>query len=58
MKCIANVLEEVGILVDMHFNEFNKTHSSMFLKIISNQNSIEMKLFKKTWRTLNCSQKR
>ena len=59
VKSIEEVLEEVGVLIDTHFfNEFTETKSSMFLKkVISNQNSIEMNLFKKTWRTLNCTPK-
>ena len=49
MKSIEEVLEQVGVLIDTHlFNEFAKTKSSMFLKkVISNQKSIEMNLFKK-----------
>ena len=38
MKSIADVLEEVEVLIDTHFlNEFSETKSSMFLKkIIAN----------------------
>ena len=56
---IEEVLEEVEVLIDMHFfNEFTATKSSIFLKQgLGNQNVIEMKLLKKTWRTLNCTPK-
>ena len=59
MNSIKEVLEKVEVLSDAyHFNEFSKTKSSMFLKrIITNQNTIEIRLFRKTWRTLNCSPK-
>ena len=59
MKSIVDVLEEVEVLIDTHFfNEFYDTKSSIFLKrIIENQGWIEMTLFKRTWRTLNCSPK-
>ena len=52
---IADVLEEVYDLIDMnHFNAFWETKSSLFLKrIITSQNMIEMRLFRKAWRTLN-----
>ena len=55
-RSIAEVLEEVEVLVDTHFfNEFSETKSSLFLKrVIANQGSIEMSLLK-TWRTLNCN---
>ena len=58
-KSIAEVLEEVEVLIDMHFdNEFSQTKSSVFLKnVISHQGSIEINLFKKSWRTLNCTPK-
>ena len=58
-KSIAEVLEEVEVLIDTHFfNEFSKTKSSTCLKrVIANQSMIEMRLFKKTWRTLNCTPK-
>ena len=40
------------------FKEFSETKSSLFLKgVISNQMVIEVRLFKKTWRTLNCTPK-
>ena len=54
---IAEVLEEVEVLIDTRFfDEFSRTKSSMCLKrAITNQSEIEMRLFKKTWRTLNCS---
>ena len=59
MKSIAEVLEEVQVLIDTHFfDEFSKTKSSMCLKrVIENQSVIEMRLFKKTWRTLHCTPK-
>ena len=49
MKSIAEVLEEVEVLIDTHFfNEFYDTKSSIFLKrVLENQGSIEMRLFKK-----------
>ena len=59
MKSIAEVLEEVEVLIDTHFfNEFSETKSSMVLKkIIANQNVIDTTLLKKTWRKLNCTPK-
>ena len=59
MKGIAEVLEEVEDLVDTHFfDEFWETKSSMFLKrVIANQSAIDVKLLKRTWRTLNCTPK-
>ena len=59
MKSIADVLEEVEVVVDAHFfNEFSKTKSSVFLKkIITNQSVIDTRLLKKTWRTINCTPK-
>ena len=39
------------------FNELDETKSSMFLKVVSNQNSIEMNLFERTRKTLNCTPK-
>ena len=58
-KSIADVFEEVEVLIVTHFlNEFYETKSSSFLKkVIANQGSIAMNLFKKTWRTLNCTPK-
>ena len=58
-KSIADVLEEVKVLVDTHFfNDFSLTKSSTFLKkVISNQSVIDTRLFKRSWRTLNCSPK-
>ena len=58
-KSIADVLEEVDVLIDTHhYNEFSGTKSSMFLKkVIENRNVIDVRLLKKTWRTLNCSPK-
>ena len=59
MKSIDEVLEDVSVLIDTHFfNEFEGTKSSQFLKkVVSNQSSIDMNIFKRTWRTLNCSPK-
>ena len=59
MRSIEEVLEEVEVLIDTHFfNEFWETKSSLFLKrVIANQSVIETSLFKKTWRTLNCTPK-
>ena len=59
MKSISDVLEEVDILIDTHFfNEFLKTKSSTFLKkVLENRNAIDARLFRRTWRTLNCSPK-
>ena len=58
MKSIAEVLEEVEVLIDTHFNAFSETKSSLFLKkVIANQNAIDLRLFKKSWRTLNCTPK-
>ena len=56
-KSIDDVLEEVEVLIDTHFfDEFSGTKSSAFLKkAIENQSSIDVRLFKRTWRTLNCS---
>ena len=55
----TTILEYVGVLIDTHcFNEFCETKSSMFLKgIIARQNVIQTSLFKKTWRTSNCTPK-
>ena len=59
IRSIDDVLEEVEALIDTHFfNDFSETKSSAFLKkVIAHQNSIDMRLFKRTWRTLNCSPK-
>ena len=59
MKSINEVIEDVRVLIDIHyFEEFSKTKSSACLKnVIDNQNVIETGLFKKTWRSLNCSPK-
>ena len=55
-RSIGEVLEEMEVLVDTHFDEFSETKSSLFLKKgISNQSVIETTLLKKTWRTLNCT---
>ena len=49
-KSIADVLEEVEVLIDMHhFNAFWETKSSLFLKrIIASHNSIDKNLLKKS----------
>ena len=59
MKSIGEVLEEVEVLIDTHvFNQFSETKSSLFLKkVLAHQSAIDMGLFRKTWRTLNCSPK-
>ena len=59
MQSIADVIEEVEVLIDIHFfNEFSETKSSLFLKrVLANQNVIEVGLFRRTWRTLNCTPK-
>ena len=59
MGSIDEVLEEVSVLIDTHFfNEFTETKSSAFLKnVIANQNLIDLNLFKRSWRSLNCTQK-
>ena len=59
MTSIEDVLVEVEVLIDTHFfNEFYETKSSSFLKrIIANQSVIEMGLFKRTWKSLNCTPK-
>ena len=59
MKSIADVIEEVEVLIDTYFfNRFSETKFSGFLrKVIANQSMIDMSLFKKTWRTLNCTPK-
>ena len=53
------MLEEVSVLIDTHFfNEFTETKSSAFLKnVIANQNTIDLNLFKRTWRSLNWTPK-
>ena len=58
-KSIAEVLEEVEVLIDTHFfDEFSETKSSLFLKkVIANQGSIDVRLFKKVWKSLNCTPK-
>ena len=58
-RSIEEVLEEVEVLIGVHFfNEFSRTKSSAFLKrIITGQNTIEINIPKKTWRTLNCTPK-
>ena len=58
-KSFEDVLEEVEVLIDIHFfNDFLETKSSAFLKkVIAHQSAIDLTLFLKTWRTLNCSPK-
>ena len=59
LKSIEEVLEEVEVLIDTRFfNEFYGTKSSIFLKrVFENQGSIEMRLLKRTWKSLNCTPK-
>ena len=59
MRSIDDVLEEVDVLIDTHFfGEFCRTKSSSFLnRVIQNQGSIEIKLFRRTWKSLNCTPK-
>ena len=59
MKSIADVLVEVEVLIDIHFfNEFHETKGSMFPKrVIESQGWIDMRLFKRTWMSLNCTPK-
>ena len=56
---IADVIEEVDVLIDTHlFDDFTATKSSQFLeKVLANQSVIEVRVFRKTWRSLNCSPK-
>ena len=59
VKSIEEVVKEVEVLIDTYlFNEFSETKSSEFLKmVISTQSAIDPRLFRKTWRTMNCSPK-
>ena len=56
-KCIADVLEEVVVLIDVHFfNEFSETKTKRFLKrVLENLNVIIVRNLRRAWRTLNCS---
>ena len=56
---IKGVLEEVEVLIDTHFfNEITETKSSQFQKkVLANQGVIEVRVFRKTSRSLNCSPK-
>ena len=57
MESIGEVLE-VEVVIDTHFNKFSVTKYSLFLKrVFASQNAIDTSLFKKTWRSLNCSPK-
>ena len=49
------MFEEVEVLVDTHFFiGLSKTKSSLFLtKVMVNQNVIDVRIFKETWRSLN-----
>ena len=48
-KTIADVFEQVEVLIDAHFNELNETKPSAFLKyVLANQSAIEMSPIKKT----------
>ena len=53
------MLEEVEILIDTHhLNQFLGTKSSQFMKkVIAHQGSLELRLFNKTWKSLNWSPK-
>ena len=54
VKNIDEVLEVV-VVIDANFNEFSEKRPSTFLKkVIINQNAIDMNLFEKTRRSLNC----
>ena len=58
MKRIEEVLDEVEVLVGIHFFAAFEQSSSLFLKrLVSNQKSINMNLLMKAWRTLNCTLK-
>ena len=55
---ITEVIEEVEVIIDTHFIVFYETKSCQFLKtVIACHGSIDARLFKKTWRSLNCSPK-
>ena len=56
MKDIEEALEEVEVLIDMHFfNKFLWTKSlELFGKVVNNQNAVNVRDFK-IWRSLNCS---
>ena len=58
-ESIEEVFEEACVLIDTHFfNKFTETKSSAFLKkVIASQNTIDLNLFQRTWRSLNCSTK-
>ena len=59
MKGIAEVLEEMEVLIDTNFfNEFRMAKSSIFpKKVLENQKWIEMNILKKSWMTLNYNQR-
>ena len=58
MKRIEEVLDEVEVLVGIHFFAAFEQSSSLFLKrLVSNQKSINMNLLRKAWRMLNCTPK-
>ena len=57
MNGIAEVLEEVEFLIDTRLNEFYETESSQFMKNVTCQGWSDARIFKKTWRTLNCTPK-
>ena len=59
IKSIEEVMEAVEVVIDTNFfNAFSEQSLSLslpFLKrVISNQGLIDLKLFKKSWRLLNC----
>ena len=59
MESIRDVIEDAEVIIDTHyFNEFSEANSSLFLKkVIAHQNSIDARLLKTTWRTMNGSPK-
>ena len=54
-KSIDEVLEEVLVLIDIHFfTEFLGTKSSVILKrLIDKQSLIDTRPIKRTWKTMN-----
>ena len=56
-RSIEEALEELDVLIEPHFfNEFTETNSSAFLKtVITNHNSNNLNLFKRTWSSINGS---
>ena len=58
-KSISDVLEEEEVLIDTNFfDEFSGTkYSALLSRFIDKQSPIDTRLFKKEWRTLNCTPK-